>query len=264
VSKVLAPQLTSRDKWLEVFPVNEAQRAAEFVFKTWGELSIKAPKTFNSSQRENHITEHLGRYLRNGSLTKARLLGWWTYEEPDGDSVIVDGELKAQGRIRKDIVYKSNSTSNKRSARIELIFEFKKLENTPNSCKIYRGKDGMRRFVDGNYAKGLPLALMVGMVIGDQNACLQGLRRSLLSTASKSDLRMVGDASGALLRDPSKVFPGVAYFDTEHNRPAGNAPTHGTMLLSHMFVPLPAPHTSEIISKNGDPDFDVGEGLKLT
>lgn len=248
MSKALAPQLTSRDKWLEAFPLGEAQRAATFVFKTWSELSVKAPKTFNSSQRENHITEHLGRYLRNRSLGKARLLGWWTYEEPDGDSVIIDGELQAQGRIRKDIVYKSNLTS---STRIELIFEFKKLENTPNSCKIYRGKEGMRRFVDGHYAKGLPLALMVGMVIGDQNACVQGLRRSLLSTASKSDLRMLVDASGSLLRDPSKVFPGVAHFDTKHNRPAGSAPTHGTMLLSHMFVPLPAPRTLDIISKNG-------------
>lgn len=90
----------------------------------------------------------------------------------------------------------------------------------------------------------LPLALMVGMVIGDQDACVQGLRRTLLSTASKSDLRMVGDASGALLRDPSRVFPGIAYFDTEHNRPSASAPSHGTLLLSHMFVPLLTPPTS--------------------
>jgi len=244
VNKASEPQLTSRDKWLDAFPVDEAQRAAKFVLETWNELSTKAPKTFNSSQRENHITERFGMHMPKVSLAKARLLGWWSYEEPSGETMIIDGELKAQGRIRKDIVYKSNATSSKKAVRIELIFEFKKLEDTSNSCKIYRGKEGMRRFVDGDYAKGLPLALMVGMVIGDQNACMQGLRRSLLSTASKSDLRMVGDAVGALLRDPSRVFPGVAYFDTEHNRPPASAPSHGTLLLSHMFVPLPAPPTS--------------------
>lgn len=237
MNKALAPRLTSRDQWLEAFPVDEARRAARFVLDTWNELSTKAPKTFNSGQRENHITERFGMYMPKVSLSKARLLGWWSYEEPAGESVIIDEELTARGRIRKDLVYKSN----KAAVRVELIFEFKKIEATPGSYKIYRGKDGMRRFVDGEYAKGLPLALMVGMLIGDQNACMQGLYRSLLSAAAKSDLRMVNDASGALLRDPSAMFPGLAQFDTEHNRPAGSAPSHGTLLLSHMFVRLPAP-----------------------
>lgn len=220
--------------------MDEAQRAARFVLDTWNELSAQAPRTFNSGHRENHITERLGMHMPKVSLTKARLLGWWSYEEPAGESVIVNEELTARGRIRKDLVYKSNGEA----VRVELIFEFKKLEATPGSCKIYRGRDGMRRFVDGEYAKGLPLALMVGMVIGDQNNCLQSLRRSLLSTAAKADLRMVGDASGELLRDPSTMFPGVAHFDTEHNRPEASAPAHGTLLLSHIFVRLPDPPTS--------------------
>lgn len=240
MNKASEPQLTSRDKWLEAFPVNEAQRAAKFVLETWNELSTKAPKTFNLCQRENHITERFGMHMPKVSLAKARLLGWWSYEESAGETVIVDGELKVKGRIRKDLVYKSN----KEAVRVELIFEFKKLEATSKSCKIYCGENGMRRFVDGEYAKGLPLALMVGMLIGDQTACLQELRRSLLSTASKLDLSMVEDASGALLRAPSTIFPGVAHFDTEHNRPSTSAPSHGTLLLSHMFVPLPAPPAS--------------------
>lgn len=231
----MASRLTSRDQWLEAFPVDEARRAARFVQDTWDELSTRAPKTFNSGQRENYITERFGMYLPKVSLSKARLLGWWSYEEPSGESMIIDEELTTRGRIRKDLVYKSN----KEVVPVELIFEFKKLEATPGSCKIYRGKHGMRRFVDGEYAKGLPLALMVGMLIGEQSVCVQNLRRSLLSVAAKSDLRMVGDATGSLLRDPSTMFPEVAKFDTEHNRPASSAPSHGTMLLSHMFVRLP-------------------------
>jgi hypothetical protein len=200
-------------------------------------LQVRKAEPNAANRCENHITERFGMYMPKVSLSKARLLGWWSYEEPSGESVIIDEELRPRGRIRKDLVYKSN----KDAVRVELIFEFKKLEATPGSFKIYRGKEGMRRFVDGEYAKGLPLALMVGMLIGDQSACVQGLRRSLLSVAAKSDLRMVGDASGALLRDPSTMFPAVALFDTEHNRPAASAPSHGTMLLAHMFVRLPAP-----------------------
>ncbi|WP_194965957.1 hypothetical protein [Polaromonas sp. Pch-P] len=215
--------------------MDEARRAAKFVYDTWNDLSVRAPKTFHSGRRENHITERFGMYMPKVSLSKARLLGWWSYEEPAGESVIIDEELTAHSRIRKDLVYKSNE----KAVRVELIFEFKKLEATNGSCKIYLGQNGMRRFVDGEYAKGLPLALMVGMLIGDESACVQTLRRSLLSTAETADLRMVGDASGALLREPSGMFPGVAQFDTEHNRPAASAPSHGTMLLSHIFVRLP-------------------------
>ena len=235
MSKAPNTQPPARDQWLDAFPVDEAQRAAKFVHDTWNELATKAPKTFNSRQRENHITERFGMYLPKVSMSKARLLGWWSYEEPAGESEIIEEELRSRDRIRKDLVYKTIV----RGARVELIFEFKKLEAKTTSCKVYRGRHGMRRFVDGEYAKGLPLALMVGMVIGDRDACIQALRRSLLSTAAKADLRMVGDGSGTLLREPSVVFPGVAHFDTEHNRPASIAPPHGTMLLSHMFVRLP-------------------------
>lgn len=235
MSKAPSSRPASRDQWLDAFPIDEAQRAAKFVHDTWSELAAKAPKTFNARQRENHITERFGMHLPKVSLSRARLLGWWSYEEPAGESEIIEEELRARGRIRKDLVYKTNIGV----VRVELIFEFKKLEAKPTSCKVYRGRDGMRRFVDGEYAKGLPLALMVGMVIGDEVACVQTLRRSLLSPAAKADLRMVSNGSGALLREPSVVFPEVAHFDTEHNRPAAIAPPHGTMLLSHMFVRLP-------------------------
>lgn len=235
MSKAPSSRPASRDQWLDAFPVDEAQRAAKFVHDTWSELAAKAPKTFNARQRENHITERFAMHLRKGSISQARLLGWWTYEDQSGETEIIEDELRARDRIRKDLVYMRNI----RGVRVELVFEFKKLEAKATSCKVYRGRDGMRRFVDGEYAKGLPLALMVGMVIGDGDACIQTLRRSLLSIAAKADLRMVGDSSGALLREPSVVFPGIAHFDTEHNRPAAIAPPHGTMLLSHMFVRLP-------------------------
>ena len=97
----------------------------------------------------------------------------------------------------------------------------------------------MRRFIDGNYAKELPLAFMVGMAIGDMKGCRDTLHRSIVSPAGRTDLRMLADASGQFIRTPSKLFPAIAAFDTEHNRPAAISSAHSTMLLSHMFLAMP-------------------------
>lgn len=119
-----------------------------------------------------------------------------------------------------------------------LIFEFKKLREQKDNFRAYEGKDGMRRFVDGYYAVAEPLAAMVGMVIGSKSSCMASLRRSLLQASVRDVLRMVSTGNGDYLRDPSRMFPGLANFDAEHNRPPNQAPNHGTTMLSHIFVDL--------------------------
>jgi hypothetical protein len=224
---------TSRDAWMLAFPTQEAHRAVEYLCEMWNEFAATRPKAFNN--RENKITEALGNLVDRSSQGRGRLLGFWNYEVPKADlHADTDDDLKAVRRIRKDIVYQSNRTE-----RIVLIFEFKKLQATKSSAKNYRGVDGMRRFIDGNYAKGLPLAIMVGMLIGDKENCIDTLRRSILSVAGKTDLRMVADPGGNLIQEPSLLFPALADFDTEHNRPTDRAPSHGTMRLSHVFVQMP-------------------------
>lgn len=227
--------LSAHDQWLEAFPAREAQRAAQFLYEIWEELVTARPKAFTPKLRENKITETLGLYLRKSSVGKARLTGFWNHEVADGDldEDVLD-DVKVIKRIRKDIVYESNA-----GYRLTLIFEFKKLKATKASCKTYSGEEGMRRFVDGNYASGLPLAVMVGMLIGDRADCIDMLRRSILSVAGKTDLRLVPDTHGSLIIEPSRLFPDLATFDTEHNRPLDRAPSHGTMLLSHMFLIMP-------------------------
>lgn len=236
-AKAVSP--SSRDQWRTVFPLNEAQRAAKFLRDTWEELVTTKPQGFRATLRENKLTEKLYIYLARTSTGKGRLTGFWINEKPDGeldDPHSTDPQIVK--RIRKDITYASNLDNQ----RLELIFEFKKL-SSKNSWVQYKGQDGMRRFVDGTYAKGLPLALMVGLVIGDYDSCLKGLKLSLQSKGSRDDLRMVDRDTGKYIFEPSTAFPSVAHFDTEHNRPADRAPRHGTMLLSHIFVTLPSDKT---------------------
>lgn len=226
---------TDRDLWRKAFPVNEAQRATKFLYDTWESLVASKPKAFCPTLRENQHTERLYKFLAGLSEGKGRLTGFWHYEVPEHDFENEESDdLKIINRTRKDITY----TSNEKGKRLELIFEFKKLSDTALSRSQYRGKNGMRRFVDGHYARGLPLALMVGMIIGDDDACVDGLKLSMQSKASLGDLRMVL-RDKTYLFEPSTIFPGVATFDTEHNRPTDMAPSHGTMLLSHMFVSMP-------------------------
>lgn len=227
---------SDRDHWRDAFPVDEAQRAAKFLYETWEQLVASKAKGFRPTLRENQLTEKLYPFLARLSQGKGRLTGFWHNEARHSD--IDDDESddpKVVNRIRKDITY----TSNADGKRLELIFEFKKLSASSSSWRQYRGVDGMRRFVDGHYAQGLPLALMVGMLMDTPDECVKGLKRSLLSKASREDLRMVPRARDKYIFEPSTAFPEVACFDTEHNRPAHMAPSHGTMLLSHMFISMP-------------------------
>ena len=96
----------------------------------------------------------------------------------------------------------------------------------------------MRRFVDGYYAEAEPLAAMVGIVIGDKRDCVAALRRSILQAGVRDVLRMVSTGNRDYIREPSSMFPVLADFDTEHNRPPNQAPMHGTTVLSHIFVDL--------------------------
>lgn len=237
MEKMPTQNLTDRDAWSVAFPMNETKRAVKFLVKTWQDVVPAKSEFFNATQRENIHTERFWFYLQKLSLGKGRLTGQWSYEHPEvfmNDDDTISPTLSK--RIRKDITYFSNRDDDQ----LLLIFEFKKLRPTKDSWKTYHGTEGMRRFVDGHYAIGRPLAFMVGMIIGDRLECIAGLRRSILSPGTLSDLRMVSRGAGEYIFDPSLHFPSTAIFDTEHNRPASKAAKHGTILLSHLFVDLPA------------------------
>jgi hypothetical protein len=224
-----------RDQWRAAFPMNEAQRAARFLKVTWEDLVTSKPRGFNRKLRENQLTEKLHSYLVRLAKNDGLLTGFWINEDVDTDMDYPDSDNPTViKRIRKDITYMSNVSG----TRMTLIFEFKKVTSSGDSWRQYRGENGMRRFVDGIYARGQPLALMVGMLMDSEPACIQGLRASLQSPGSRQDLRMVQIANEWLCT-PSTAFPGLADFDTEHNRPVREAPAHGTMLLSHLFISMP-------------------------
>lgn len=236
------PQATAissaRNAWRQAFPktMDEATRAVSFLAKTWQDVVLAKPKRFHPSERENKHTELFAKYLQINSTANARLTGFWVPEQPDVILQNADSdEPQVVARIRKDISY----LSNQHEPRLMLIFEFKKLKNSKSSWNTYCGPEGMGRFVYGNYAAGLPNAVMVGMVIGEAESCVHGLKLSLQSRARREDLRMLTQGDERVILEPSIIFPNIVSFDTEHQRPPDKAPPHGSIMLSHLFLQMP-------------------------
>lgn len=217
----------SRDYlWEDIIPVNETNAAASFLAATWNLIANSHLKGFQYAKHEPKLTEllyfHLNRLKADSGLT-----GFWVNEaqEPYFDG---DGELR---RIKKDITYLSNASR----LSLELIFEFKKL--SPSKLSTYRGKDGMRRFIDGNYAPQKPLAVMVGIILkGNYEVVVEALNNSLSRADVRSELQMESDATGRYIRKPSEAVRSTAEFDTEHLRPPDKAPPNGTTTIAHIFL----------------------------
>lgn len=221
------------DPWSALFPVNEAQRATQFLVETWRTVTALSPHQFAPNLREHELTEKFWVYLDRLSISVGKLMGQWSYEVHQLEFDVVSE--KTIKRLRQDIQYFSNAGE----GRLSLTYEFKKLKARTGSWRIYQGKDGMRRFVDGYYAKQQPVAAMVAMTLDDPKRCIDGLRRYLLIDQNRDNLQMLPDHEGRYIRDPSVVFSGVAAFDTEHKRPPDQAPPQGATILAHIFLQLP-------------------------
>lgn len=232
---------TSGDEfWLKAFPgnENEPRQAVAFLSKTWNDVVPRLSHLFKLSMRENNHTEVFAYYLQKYSKSIGRLTGFWENESPfitmENDET--PQKARVSDRRRKDIVYLSNING----TQLIMIFEFKKITASRSSWSAYCKNDGMLRFITGNYAIGLPFAVMVGMVIGDPKLPVQSLQRCIESARASNDLCLV-TRFGKVIIEPSLLFPGVCTFDTEHNRPPTKGPAHGKIILSHLFVQMPPP-----------------------
>lgn len=220
--------MRKRYSWEELIPVEETRAATQFMIDIWNNASSAYPKDFSFRLREPDLTAMLTYYLHLHEAD-AKLSGFWN-TEAQMPKKRGGGRLS---RTRKDLSYQSNYSG----SRIDLTFEFKKL--TSSSLAAYRGNDGMMRFVDGEYAIGKSLAFMVGITKPSDISPIQSLKRSLTNKGTQKALRMVHDAHGKYIVEPSEIVPKSCQFDTEHNRPPAKAPINGTITLGHIFVSCP-------------------------
>jgi hypothetical protein len=225
--------VTERDAWLALFPRTAATQAVDALCVSWNRLADRYKPEFNHKTYEHRLTRRLVFLLRSWS-DDFGLMGHWGSEQEVGDINPDTGELIDPKRT--DIQYQWNDSERK----LELVFEFKKLNSQSNSRRNY-AKEGICRFVDGQYSKRQPVALMVGILTEPHGDCVPPLVKSLTRPAMKSQLSLRHTVDGKATYAPSTLFPEHAEFDTEHTRPPELGPTHGTIRIAHLFLEFAYP-----------------------
>jgi hypothetical protein len=218
--------------WLAAFPQEDARAVVGTLCTVWKELAVLSPETFHPGVPEPKLTELLCEQIRAVFKARTKLTGQWSYERRA--AIVVkqqSGSLAISNRSRTDIEYFSDRYGHP----FELIFEFKKLNNSQKRRDLYIGEEGMFRFVTGKYSVKQSAATMVGILLKAEEDCLPPLVKLLQTPEVRSALKIKVPVDKAV-EIPSQLFPANARFDTEHHREAGLAPPHGILIISHIFL----------------------------
>ena len=159
----------SPDAWLAHFR-DLGEQMSEAIEAAWpiciGPLQAKK----GAMTHEDHITEHLVKALRKTKKVPGRI----TYQY-----VLLDEDANGNVTTPSSIDFVLTVGDDEE---VYLAYECKRLNVTygtrvRNYCGPYVD-DGLMRFVSGQYAKGLPMATMIGYVMNGNNATARrGLRR---------------------------------------------------------------------------------------
>lgn len=234
--------MTPPVNWLSAFPIQSATEAAEALRQGWTELAARPLSNFNSKTEEGKLTKRLKIYVENHVARERGLLGMWAAEDIIGDIDPSTGELLEERRT--DIVYGWNDDTQG----IKLVFEFKRLGRQKKHRDHYLRDKGLGRFVTGIYSRRQAVAAMVGVLLDPEVEVVPAIRAALEDENLATDLRLRKTSTGQPYARPSTLFA-CADFDTEHDRDAALAPTHGTIRVSHFFFAFGYP-TSTLKSKS--------------
>ena len=221
--------LTTTD-WFEAFPVEPVRQAVGALHDSWTQLARMPKGAFHSRRREPELTRMLKAHVERVTAREHGVVGMWAAENVMNRIHPDTGEILEERRA--DIVYGWNDEH----GGIQVVFEFKKLDRSAKTRSRYLGRDGLQRFVSGIYGIGEPVAVMVGILKAPSCCVVPALRDALSDLAYIADLRLRRTWSGDLYYRPSELFPDVADFDTEHDRPTASAGVDGGVRIAHMFL----------------------------
>lgn len=228
--------------WLTAFPIQPATEAVEALRQAWSELAAVARPNFNPKTKEDGLTKRLKIYVENHVARQRGLLGMWAAEDIFGD---VDSETGAMIEERRtDIVYGWNNDV----VSMKLVFEFKRIGRQKKHRDHYLRDQGLGRFVTGIYSRHQAIAAMVGVLLDPENEVVPPIRKALEDPTLGVCLRLRPTAAGLPYVRPSTMFA-TADFDTEHERDATLAPTHGMIRVSHFFFPFGYPTSTRKTKK---------------
>ena len=155
--------------WLTLFR-GLGEQMAEAIEDAWPVCIKPLQSRKGAMTHEDHITEHLVKALRKTKKVPGRI----TYQY-----VLLDEDANGNVTTPSSIDFVLTVGDDEE---VYLAYECKRLNVTygprvRNYCGPYVD-DGLMRFVSGQYAKGLPMATMIGYVMNGNNATARrGLRR---------------------------------------------------------------------------------------
>lgn len=235
--------MTAPVDWLKAFPIQPATEAVEALREGWSKLAARPRPDFNPKTKEDGLTKRLKVYVENHVARERGLLGMWAAEDIIGDVDPATGAMVEERRT--DIVYGWNNDVQA----MKLVFEFKRLGKQKKHRDHYLRDQGLGRFVTGIYSRKQAVAAMMGVLLDPEDEVVPPIRKALEDVALGTALRLCQTPDGQPYARPSILFAG-ADFDTEHERDASLAPTHGTIRVSHFFLPFGYPTTTQK-PKNG-------------
>ena len=153
----------------------------------------------------------------------------WAAEDIIGEIDPVTGQLVEERRT--DIVYGWNDEVQE----LKLVFEFKRLGKYKKHRDHYLRENGLVRFVTGIYSRRQAVAAMVGVLLHPAPEVIPPIQKALTNEVLAAELKLRSTAEGTPYFMPSQLFA-PAEFDTEHERDAALAPTHGHIRVAHFFV----------------------------
>lgn len=228
---------TPPTNWLAAFPIQPATEAVEALRQGWSELAQRPRPDFNPKTKEGALTKRLKVYVENHVARQRGLLGMWAAEDIIGEVDPATGAMIEERRT--DIVYGWNDAVQG----IKLVFEFKRLGRQKKHRDHYLQKQGLGRFVTGIYSRRQAVAAMVGVLLDPELEVVPPIRAALEDANLAATLRLCKTKAGLAYARPSTLFV-HADFDTEHERDATLAPTHGTIRVSHFFFSFGYPATT--------------------
>lgn len=231
------PPVTSPTNWLAAFPIQPATEAVEALRQGWTELAQRPRPDFNPKTKEDALTKRLKVYVENHVARQRGLLGMWAAEDIIGEVDPATGAMIEERRT--DIVYGWNNAVQG----MKLVFEFKRLGRQKKHRDHYLQDQGLGRFVTGIYSRRQAVAAMVGILLDPETEVVPPIRAALEQASLVTALRLRKTKAGLAFARPSTLFV-HADFDTEHERDAALAPTHGTIRVSHFFFSFGYPTTT--------------------
>lgn len=221
--------MTSPADWLAAFPIQPATEAVEALLQAWTELSARPRLEFNRKTKEPALTKRLKIYIENYTARERGVLGMWAAEDIIGEIDPATGQLVKERRT--DIVYGWNDEVQE----LKLVFEFKRVGKYKQHRDHYLRENGLMRFVTGIYSRRQAVAAMVGVLLHPASNVIPPIQKALTNEALAAELKLRSTAEGTPYFMPSQLFA-TAEFDTEHERDAALAPTHGHIRVAHFFV----------------------------